>query len=418
MSDTSSNNSSSISSSSVCTICLEALVRHEESMCATVPCGHAFHADCIKTWTQRKLNSNKDNNDNDNKSIILCPVCNTTVTNVMKIYLSSKGGNIDTSLTGKELECWKKEYDDVTKGHRLQLHADVLNSNKRIIDEIFQKQKIMETYEANRLQLDHAKDENLQLRKELFKQIMKYESEMRRMESNKQIITEILERNEKALYDLKATREENLDLKKELLRNIMVHQNDMKKLEESKKAMTKLLEKHETVLLSLKESREENLCLKKELVDHLQKHQLEMKRLDSHKEALNDIIKRHDQNVQELDMLRKENLELKEELIEALIKQKSDKSKLEKAREWLDFYQEEVQEYRQDHKELKRIRNENYRLSQAFKDKHHALIQMEQNICYAKHSWIETKLHCVIVLGQIGLLGVTIFGIPTTSRQR
>jgi hypothetical protein len=95
-------------------------------------------------------------------------MCNDKVTNVVKIFLASKSG-VDGSLSGKELECWRKEYDDETKSQRLQLHADILESNKQVIDEIFEKQKIMETYENERKKLDAAQAQNNQLRQELFR---------------------------------------------------------------------------------------------------------------------------------------------------------------------------------------------------------------------------------------------------------
>ena len=239
-------------------------------MVVTVPCGHAYHEHCLKHWATERLNEEDPE--------VLCPVCNTSVQKVCKLFLSTRHG-MDDSLSGKELASWKREYDAEAKGQRLKLHAKVLESNKRAIDEIFEKQKLMENYEKDRKTLEETQSENRQLRKELFDQLMAHEEERRRMYANKQIINEVLERNEKALVELKKTREENLDLKRELLRNIMSKQADTKKLTASKQALSAALQNQESTLAELRQSREESLSLKRELVEHLHHHKMKMEQL-------------------------------------------------------------------------------------------------------------------------------------------
>ncbi|CAB9520867.1 expressed unknown protein [Seminavis robusta] len=393
-----------MSSSSLCTICLDPLIRYECPMVATVPCGHAYHEACLKKWSLERLN--KDDPE------ILCPLCNTDVQNVIQIYLSTTstttGSMTDTSLSGKELEAWKKEYDTEAKGERLQLHAKVLESNKKTIDEIFEKQKIMETYENDRKALDGAKTENAQLRQELFQQIMKHEAEMRRLSQNKQIITQVLERNEKALTDLKVTREENLDLKRELLKHIMGKQQDMKRLAASKQALSSALEAHEETLGELKASREESLSLKKELVEHLHHHKNKMEQLQTHKESLHEIVLAHGHNVQQLDVIRKENGQLKEELLRSMMARKQEATKLAKCEGWIEVLKEEVESFDEDKETLQRIRTENYRLGTIIQERHKSWLQARRELNQTVHQSANNKMSLLLMIGQVSVLGLAI----------
>lgn len=394
-----------MSATSICTVCLEPLLRQDGSMVTTVPCGHTYHEGCLKKWATERLNHEDP--------AINCPVCNAPVQNVVKLFLSSKndgvGGNI--SLSGQELECWRNEYDVEAKSERLKLHANILESNKRVMDDIFEKQKILETYEQDRVTLERARAENQKLRQELFQQIMKHETEMRRMEAKKQLITEVLERNEKALTELKSTREENLDLKRELLRNIMAKQADMRNLTASKQALTVALENQEIALNELKKSREENLSLKKELVEHLHHHKIKMEQLQSHKESLHEIVLQHGQNIKELESAKKDNLELKEELVQAMVRHKQDAGQLAKLEGWLEVLKEEVAVCQKDRVTLKLIRTENHRLGIRVQEGHKSWLQARCELGQKIEDAATFKMNCLIVVGQIGMLGFAIFNM-------
>ena len=395
-------------STTICCICLESLVREDESTVATVPCGHIYHECCLKRWAQERYKNDEEEDDD-----IGCPNCASKVTQLVRIYLNTKTG-IEDSLSGKELESWRNEYDNETKSERLKLHADILESNKRTIDEIFQKQKIMETYENDRKVLDQTKSENQQLRQELYRQIMKYEAEMRRVESTKKVVTEVLERNEKALRELKEMREENLDLKRELLRNIMTHQKDMKKLESNKQALKVALVMQEEALLELRKSREENISLKRELVEHLQHHKVKMAQLQSHKDALNEIIEQHNKHKEELDNLKKENADLKEELVETLVIEKADKQRLERYEDWMCVFKEEAVEYERDRAELKVMRTENYRLGTLLQKSHKMLVQARGDVNKKIHETVTARVNGLLMVTQMSVLGFTIYSFKMT----
>jgi DNA repair exonuclease SbcCD ATPase subunit len=384
------------SSTNICTICLDPLVRQDCSIVTTIPCGHAYHEDCLKAWATERLSEEDPE--------ILCPICNTTVKNVCKLFLSTKSG-FDDSLSGKELESWRKEYDVEAKGERLKLHAKVLESNKKTIDEIFEKQKIMETYERDRKALEEAKSENRHLRKELFDAIMNHEAELRRMQANKQVIQEVLERNEKALLELKSTREENLDLKRELLRNIMNKQADMKKLAESKQAVSTALENQEAALNELKKSREENLSLKRELVEHLQNHKMKMEQLQTHKQSLQEIVVQHQRNISQLEEIRRENMNLKEELLHCMVLHKKDATKLARCEGWVEVLKVEVESFKE---ERAFIRKENRRLGATVQEAHNLWVEARRELNCQIHVSAMQKMHILVVLGQAGILGFAI----------
>ena len=391
-------------STHVCTVCLEPLVRHECPIVATVPCGHSYHEHCLKKWATHRFLRDSDESSNPD---ILCPICNASVQSVVKLFLSTKNG-MDDSLSGKELESWRKEYDVEAKGERLQLHANILQSNKQVIDEIFEKQKIMETYENDRKALEEAKGENQRLRHELFQQIMKHEAEMRRMEGNKQVITEVLERNEKALKELKSTQEENLDLKRELLKNIMAKQADIKRLTASKQALSAAMENQEMALNELKKSREENLALKRELVEHLHNHKIKMEQLHSHKESLHEIVVQHTKNIKDLETVKKENFQLQEELMQSMIAHKNDATKLAKCEGWIEVLKEEVSSFEKDRATLRLVRTENFRLGTVVQDTHRRWLQARRDLQERIHRSATVKMSALIVLGQVGALGLVI----------
>jgi DNA repair exonuclease SbcCD ATPase subunit len=390
-----------MATTSICSICLDPLI--QQDCCAIVPCGHTWHERCLKRWSLARFKEGDPER-------IVCPYCNTTVQNVIKIFLSTKSGH-DDSLSGKELENWRNEYDAETKGERLHLHAKVLESNKKVIDDIFEKQKILEAYERDRTALDSAKVENYQLRKELFQQIMKHEVEMRRMESNKLVIQEVLERNEKALQELNSTRAENLDLKRELLRHIMGRQDDMKKLAASKQALQKALESHEATLNELKNSREESLSLKKELVEHLHHHKQKMEQLQYHKESLQEIVCAHKQNVVQLEYLSKENLKLKEELLNCILQRKKDATKLAKCEGWIEVLKEEVESFDEDRQTLKLIRSENYRLGTIIQERHKSWIQARRDLNAKVQEIALVKMNWLTIAGQVVLLGLAVHNL-------
>lgn len=373
---------------------------------AAVPCGHVYHEECLKKWATERYSD-------EGAPDIHCPNCASIVTNIVRIYLNTKEGTEDSSLSGKELECWRKEYDDATKSQRLKLHADILESNKKVIDEIFEKQKILETYENDRKALDSAKAENNQLRQELYRQIMQYEREMRRMESNKHFITEVLERNEKALIDLKETREENLDLKKELLRNIMTRQSDIKKLEANKLVLYRSLEMQEEALIELKKCRDENLSLKKELVEHLHHHKMKMSQLESHKEALAEIVQQHSQHVKDVEALRRENTDLKEELAQTLVSQKEDKKRLERYEDWMCVFRDESVGYERDRAELKVMRSENYRLGIAVQTANKKLVHIRRDYNQLTESKAVEKMNGLVVAVQLSVFAFAIYSLKT-----
>lgn len=386
-------------STNICTICLDPLVQQECSIVTTIPCGHAYHEHCLKTWAMERLKEEDPE--------ILCPVCNVPTQNVCKLFLSTANG-MDASLSGKELESWRKEYDLEAKGERLKLHAKVLESNKRTIDEIFQKQKIMETYENDRRALEQAKDQNQQLRKELFEAIMKHEAELRRMQANKQIIQEMLERNEKALLELKSTQEENLDLKRELLRHIMAKQADMKKLAESKQAVAEALANQETALHELKKCREENLNVKRELVEHLQFHKMKMEQLQSHKQSLQEIVVQHHQNIAQMETIQRENRTLKEDLLHCIVLHQKDATKLATCEGWVEVLKEEVESFKE---ERAIVRKENRRLAAAIHEGHKEWLSARRALNRQIHKGAMEKMHILVVAGQIGVLACAIAGL-------
>ena len=340
-------------------------------------------------------------------SLRSCARCNDSAKNVVQLFLSSKTGT-DESLSGKELESWREEYDAETKGERLHLHAGILESNKKVIDEIFEKQKIMETYERDRVALETAKTENQKLRQELFQQIMKHETEMRRMEQNKQVITEVLERNEKALKELKSTQEENLDLKRELLKNIMAKQADVKKLTASKQALTVAMQNQEMTLNELKKSRDENLCLKRELLEHLHHHKEKMEALQMHKESLQEIVTQHTQNIKDMEAVKKSNLELQEELVNSMMAHKADAAKLATCEGWLEVLKDEVALFEKDRTTLKLVRRENERLGEVVGDVHEELEEIRCELQERINKDLSVKASAVIALGQLGILGMLV----------
>jgi chromosome segregation ATPase len=240
------------------------------------------------------------------------------------------------------------------------------------------------------------------------RQIMKQETEMRKMESNKQVLAQVLERNEKALMDLKSTQEENLDLKRELLRHIMNRQAENKKLAASKEALHAALKNQEEALLELKKSREENLSLKKELVEHLHHHKTKMEQLQSHKEALGEIVQQHSKHVKELEELKKENLELKEELVQTMVVQKADKKKLDKYEEWILIIREELAALERDRATLKLVRAENHRLGALVHDQHKNWVQARLELNQRIHKSMTAKLNGLIAVAQVTVLGFAI----------
>lgn len=387
---------------SICSICLEPLARQDCTMVVTVPCGHAYHEQCLKHWATERLNEDEPK--------IYCPVCNTQVDNVCKLFLSTKTGT-DDSLCGKELDAWRKEYDAEAKGERLKLHAKVLESNKQTIDEIFKKQKIMEKYEEDRLALDEAKLENEKLRKELYEALLKQEEEYRKMQANRNIINEVLARNESALKELKQTREENLDLKRELLRNIMGKQADMKKLSDSKLALSAALENQETALGELKKTREENLALKKELVEHLHHHKQKMEQLQTHKESLHDIVVQHGQNIAQLEEIKNENLKLKEELLQSIVLHKQDATKLASCEGWIEVLKEEVQSFEKERAAANLILQENSRLGNKLKHGHKRWLDSRRELNATIHESALQKMNLLIGLGEIALFGLVMIGL-------
>jgi len=409
----------------ICTVCLEPLSQQECPVVATIPCGHSYHEHCLNRWSTERFSPDKeedDDDDDENKPEIFCPLCNASVASIVKLFLSTRTG-VDDSLGGKELEFWRNEYDAQQKQvgepavaaadtnlDRLRLHTAILNSNKAVIDEIFEKQKIMETYENDR-------KENQRLRQELFQQIMKHEAEMRKMEANKQIITEVLERNEKTLKDLKSTQEENLDLKRELLKNIMSKQADVKELTASKKALTVAMEQHEVALHALKESREENLGLKKELVEALHNHKIKMEELWAHKESLHDIVLQHAANIDKLKDVKKQNLKLQEEVAKVMEIHRKDAKKIAKCEGWIEVLKEEVEALEEDRKSLKLVRNENCRLGVVVKDTHKRWMQAQRELHERTHQTVTNKMSLLIAVGQIGLLGFVINRMDTSSRR-
>lgn len=348
----------------------------------------------------------KDGNDISNPDM-LCPICNTSVKNVVKLFLSSKTG-MDESLSGKELESWREEYDAEAKGERLHLHAGILESNKKVIDEIFEKQKIIETYEKDRVALETVKTENQKLRHEIFQQIMKHEAEMRKMEQNKQVITEVLERNEKALQELKATQEENLDLKRELLKNIMAKQADIKRLTASKQALAVSMENQEATLNELKKSRDENLCLKRELLEHLHHHKEKMEALQMHKESLHEIVMQHTKNIKDMETVKQNNIDLQEELVQSMMAHKADATKLATCEGWLEVLKEEVALFEKDRATLKLVRRENERLGYVVVDVHEELQEVRSELQERIEGSATFMMSALIVLGQMGALGFAI----------
>ena len=288
------------------------------------------------------------------------------------------------------------------------MHAGILESNKKVIDEIFEKQKIMETYERDRVALETAKTENQKLRQELFQQIMKHETEMRRMEQNKQVITEVLERNEKALKELKSTQEENLDLKRELLKNIMAKQADVKKLTASKQALTVAMQNQEMTLNELKKSRDENLCLKRELLEHLHHHKEKMEALQMHKESLQEIVTQHTQNIKDMEAVKKSNLELQEELVNSMMAHKADAAKLATCEGWLEVLKDEVALFEKDRTTLKLVRRENERLGEVVGDVHEELEEIRCELQERINKDLSVKASAVIALGQLGILGMLV----------
>lgn len=431
-----------MTSTHVCTVCLDPLVRHECPIVATVPCGHSYHEHCLKKWATQRLLTKANAKVQPN---ITCPICNATVQNVVKLFLSSKNG-IDDSLSGEELECWRKEYDVESRAllkatpepksksyamivagvpgaetttnsttstsekssgdvKRLQLHAAILESNKKTIDEIFQKQKIMETYENKVKELEVKEGENQRLRHEIFQQIMKHETEMRKMEANKHIITEVLERNEKALQDLKATQEENLDLKRELLKNIMAKQTDIKRLTASKQDLSMAMENTEMALRELKTSREENLSLKKELVEHLHHHKIKMEQMYSHKVSLHEIVVQHTKNINDMATIKKANFELQEELVQTMVARKDDATKLAKCEGWLEVLKEEVTTFEKDRATLRLVRTENCRLGTVVQESHKRWLLARRDLQDRINRSATNKVNLFSALGQVGALG-------------
>ena len=389
----------------ICTICLEPLIQQECSKVATVPCGHTCHEPCLKKWSSE--------HPHDDDTAMVCPYCNTAVESVINIFLSTKSGH-DESLSAKELENWRKEYDAESQGQPLHPHAKELESNKKIIDDIFEKQKILETYESDRKALDSIKLDNYQLRKELVQQIRKHAADMRLIESNGLVFQEVLECNQKASQELKSMHAENLDLQRELLRNIMERQDDTKRLAASKQALSKALESHAAALNELKKSREDSLRLKEELVEHLSHHKLKMEQLQTHRESLQGIIRAHEHNVTQLELLHLGNVKFKEEIVNCIVQRKKDATKLANCEGWMEVLKEEVDSFDEDREKLRMIRTENYRLGSIMQERHKTWLQARRDLNSKVHEIALVKMNWMIAMVEIVFLGL---GIHSSSLE-
>lgn len=74
-----------------CPICLENLcsTSPKKGICATVPCGHLFHAECFQKWQSCKKNTTSTRQSQHCN----CPICNREISDFVRLYLTCEEVN-------------------------------------------------------------------------------------------------------------------------------------------------------------------------------------------------------------------------------------------------------------------------------------------------------------------------------------